>query len=220
MTLHRRCDARARRSKPHVSRRACRAPRGPVMAGTGNRSLVCRPDLGPRAVDRRPSNSTRRGGSPERSVHRGPCGASLQTPRAGRLGTGGLADFTSRARRREGGRLDAVRHRGPWVRSDPWRPARPRCFFRERAAGGRRRRTPRRPNQQGRRSVGFSLPQRPAWRAEARRAKAEALAKAGVSKSLPPDLIRGSPRIQRSDASRRMQAATGLPMSGLPDIGS
>ena len=35
-----------------------------------------------------------------------------------------------REARRRALRLDAVRCRGPWVRSDPWRPARPRCFFR------------------------------------------------------------------------------------------
>ncbi len=53
-----------------------------------------------------------------------------------------------REARRRALRLDAVRCRGPWVRAflfahylrklecapDPWRPARPRCFFRERAA--------------------------------------------------------------------------------------
>ena len=33
MTLHRRCDARARRSKPRLSQRARPARRGPVMAG-------------------------------------------------------------------------------------------------------------------------------------------------------------------------------------------
>jgi hypothetical protein len=41
----------------------------------------------PPAVDRRP---TPKGTAPERSVHRGPHGASQKTPRAGRRATGGL----------------------------------------------------------------------------------------------------------------------------------
>src|SRR6266851_10519848 len=50
-----------------------------------------------------------------------------KTPRAGRLGTGGLAAFY-----RTSTSLDVARRRGPWVRLDPWRPARPRLL----GAGG------------------------------------------------------------------------------------
>jgi hypothetical protein len=65
MTLHRRCGARARRSKPQPSRRTGRAPPGPVMAEAGNRSQVRRPQPGPTAVDRHTFQFERRGGLPE-----------------------------------------------------------------------------------------------------------------------------------------------------------
>jgi hypothetical protein len=60
-----------------------------------------------------------------------------KTPRAGRPGFGGLAArFADRSNQsaRRGTRtstsLDVARRRGPWVLLDPWRPARPRFFFR------------------------------------------------------------------------------------------
>ena len=69
-------------------------------------------------------------------VHRGRCGANLKTPRAGRLGNGGLAAACRKAGHLL--RLGAARCRGLRVRSDPWRPARPRHS----RAGGLSRRSP------------------------------------------------------------------------------
>ena len=98
---------KARRSKPQASRRANRASRGPTDGGSRH-GQKCWAPFGPRAVDRRPR---RKAGSLKWTVHRGRCGANLQTPRAGRLGYGGLAVI------RISTRLDVARRRGPWVRA-------------------------------------------------------------------------------------------------------
>jgi len=71
--------------------------------GVGDATLVSRPAV-QAASSRRAGRAATSGGeasspegeAPERSVHRGRCGASLQTPRAGRLGfwrTCGITDF-------------------------------------------------------------------------------------------------------------------------------
>ena len=84
------------------------------------------------AVDRRSFERV-----PERSVHRGRSGASLQTPRAGRLGFGGLADGLPRPN--QGDTRATLRRasvsRDVEARGSEWthrRPARPRHFVRER----------------------------------------------------------------------------------------
>jgi hypothetical protein len=111
MTLRWRCDEAARRSKPQPSRRACRAPPGPVMAAAGDRSQVRRPRPGPIAVDRQPSNSQGEAGCLKWEVHRGRCGASLQHRARDALGFGGLAALRTSAS------LGVARRRGPRVRA-------------------------------------------------------------------------------------------------------
>jgi hypothetical protein len=81
--------------------------KGPAVQAA---DVPARPRRGPRAVVRWPYNPMRRGGLPEMEVHRGRCGANLKTPRAGRFGRSGLAEF------RTSTSLDVARRRGPWVR--------------------------------------------------------------------------------------------------------
>ena len=69
--------------QPHVAGPRDGGCRQPV---TG---LPARP--GPEAVDRQPANSQGEAGCLKGTVHRGLCGANLETPRAGRHGLGGLA---------------------------------------------------------------------------------------------------------------------------------
>ena len=149
MTVHRRCGANC----PAVQA-ACvpaRQPRatGPLMAGasTGQR---CRPDLGPK----RWIGGCRKE-APERSSTGGHAEQTYKHRARDALGLADLRFFLRRAVWCDGGRLDVARRRGPRVRLDPWRPARPRYF--SRAGGFGDDGVPRRrPNQQGRRSVGFS----------------------------------------------------------------
>ena len=91
----------------------------------------------PTAVGRR-CTRTKKGTAPERSAHRGSCGASLKTPRAGRRRFGGLAvgsaAFAIRCRARLTRALARFAAGSPWCRevprsvgpSRPRRPARPR----------------------------------------------------------------------------------------------
>ena len=66
-----------------------------------------------------------------------------QTPRAGRLGSGGLAVYRTSAC------LVAARRRGPWVLRDPMRPARPRFIQAQRKTSHDDRRSPRRTQTTG-----------------------------------------------------------------------
>ena len=59
-------------------------------------------------------------------VHRGRCGASLKTPRAGRQGSADLRQY------RISTRFDVASRRGPWVRSDPNASRAPSVLFGER----------------------------------------------------------------------------------------
>src|SRR5438874_9293176 len=93
----------------------------------------------PTAVGRR-CTRTKKGTAPERSAHRGSCGASLQTPRAGRRRFGGLevgsAAFAIRCRARLTRALARFAAGSPWCRevprsvgpSRPRRPVRPRIL--------------------------------------------------------------------------------------------
>jgi len=128
----RRCGACPRRSKPHLIP-ACRVrtPR-PLTAG---RPVVPSADRQPSAwVSTVESHvwvlrDCVTNGRPPGRVRSKP-----QTPRAGRLGFGGLAarfavslEAERQARHiRTSTRLDVARRRGPRVQLDPWRPARPR----------------------------------------------------------------------------------------------
>ena len=97
----------------------------------------------PTAVGRR-CTRTKKGTAPERSAHRGSCGASLQTPRAGRRRFGGLAVGSAAFAIRCRARLIRAPARfaagSPWCRevprsvgpSRPRRPARPRILSRRR----------------------------------------------------------------------------------------
>jgi hypothetical protein len=95
-----------------------RQPRvaGPRDGGNGTGHRLAGPDLGPqRWIGGLPIREERRVRL-KRDVHRGRGGANLKTPRAGRLGNGGLAVIRTSAR------LDAARCRGPQVRQDPGIP--------------------------------------------------------------------------------------------------
>ena len=72
-----------------------------------------------------------------RNDHRGGCGASLKHRARDALGLADLRHALPIARTRVTGEahrtstsLDVARRRGPRVQLDPWRPARPRFFFR------------------------------------------------------------------------------------------
>jgi hypothetical protein len=79
-------------------------------------SVAGLPEESPAAVVRRLTQDE----MPERSDHRGRRSEDLRnTVRGTPWSSGGLAALTST-------RLDVARHRGPWVRQDPRRPARPR----------------------------------------------------------------------------------------------
>ncbi len=124
-----------------------REPRvaGPRDGGAGNRSKVRRTRPGPTAVDRRPSNSRGEAGRLKREVHRGRDGANLKTPRAGRLGLGGLAvlsDFDKprcREASRSAGPLGPLASRAPSVllgaAESGRRPARGRKEYGRRSVG-------------------------------------------------------------------------------------
>ena len=83
----------SRRPKPHGSWRESLASLGSPMAYPPKARLA------PTADSQTPNGGESMGDEPNRRTdhHRGPCGASLQTPRAGRLGTWrtcGLTDFS------------------------------------------------------------------------------------------------------------------------------
>ena len=122
-----------------------RRPGGPSRSRPGPPAAGHRSRLA-KAVDRQPYNPQGEAGCLKGYVHRGRCGADLQTPRAGRLGFGGLAAFY-----RTSASLDVARCRGPWVLRDFWRPARPRFFFED---GGLDYGVPGARRESGRRSVG------------------------------------------------------------------
>ena len=119
----------------------------------------------PTAVGRH-CTRTKKGTAPERSAHRGSCGASLKTPRAGRRGNGGLAVATLRKVAGPGWKLSVGQARfaagSPWCRevprsvgpSRPRRPARPRILLGRRARWEGRR-TRRLLQKTGPRSVGL-----------------------------------------------------------------
>ena len=103
------------------SRRASRAPPGALGGMSYRRCQPPRHVEAPEAVERLPR---RRGRKPERSVHRGSCGAGLETPRAGRRRVGGLAATTTERRffREASLRLRLARGAGPRVRRGPGVP--------------------------------------------------------------------------------------------------
>jgi uncharacterized RmlC-like cupin family protein len=76
MTFRWRCGEAARRSKPHRPGAPTARHGAPLAAAAGTVRRAAR-RLGPQAVVKRPHNPARRGGSPERSNHRGRCGANL-----------------------------------------------------------------------------------------------------------------------------------------------
>src|SRR4029077_19930492 len=129
-----RCEGPAVQAAPVLACRSAR--RGPVTAGrrTVLRSQECRRMPGPKdggVVTQQVSPS--RGGAD----HRGGCGASLKHRARDALGLADLRHALPIARTRAKGEahrtstsLDVARRRGPWVLLDPWRPARPRFFFR------------------------------------------------------------------------------------------
>jgi hypothetical protein len=83
----------SRRPKPHGSWRESLASLGSPMAHPPKARRA------PTADSQTPNGGESMGDEPNRRTdhHRGPCGASLQTPRAGRLGTWrtcGLTDFS------------------------------------------------------------------------------------------------------------------------------
>ena len=101
----------------------------PKLVGSGRRSQA-------------PSGGESVGDEPDRRTdyHRGPRGADLQTPCAGRPGSGGLAVIRTSAC------LDVVRRRGPWVRALWFAPTcvnlcapGPRCVPRALGTSSRRR---------------------------------------------------------------------------------
>ncbi len=121
-----------RRSKPPLPARE--RPRGAARARPVNWSRGSPTRPRPIAVDRRPSNSRGEAGRLKLVSHRGRRGANLKTPRAGRLGLGGLAALSDfdKPRCREASRpagpsiLVCAYLRKPECAPDPWRPARPR----------------------------------------------------------------------------------------------
>jgi hypothetical protein len=133
MTLRRRCDARARRSKPRLSQRARPARRGPVMAGrpcSRHRSAASsalawlRWDVTQRFAltwqERLPGRARSKPIKHRARDAEGLADLRHALPIA-RTRVKGEAHRTSTS-------LDVARRRGPRVQLDPRRPARPRFF--------------------------------------------------------------------------------------------
>src|SRR5581483_2146672 len=137
MTSHRRCGAKARRPKPHLSLRASPACRGPVMAGSGGARVTGAPPQSALA-SLRWDVMQQVLSSHGRNDHRGGCGASRLNTARGTPGFGGLAACLAdrpnqggTARRK--GLRQASMSRGVEARGsvlDPWRPAPPRFSLR------------------------------------------------------------------------------------------
>jgi hypothetical protein len=87
----RRCGAWGPAAQVASSRRASRAPRGPVMAEAGNRSQVRRPDLGSKAVERQPANSKGEAGCLKGKSTGGDAEQAYKHRARDALGFGGLA---------------------------------------------------------------------------------------------------------------------------------
>ena len=148
MTLHRRCDAGPRRSKPRLSQRARPARRGPVMAGrpcSRHRSAASsalawlRWDVMRRFRPHMAGTTTGEDAEQTSNTARG-------TPRVWRTCGTLCRSFEPERKVRHTGLRQASMSRGveaPRVQLDPWRSARPRFFFRAMRtfsdAGGSRR---------------------------------------------------------------------------------
>ena len=121
----RRCGATSpsRRFKPRGSWRACRTSWGTrwyAAVSSSGAERGAEPPNGGELIGDEPNRRT--------DYHRGPRGADLETPCAGRLGSGGLAVNRTSAC------LDAARRRGPWVRRDPRVARAPSVLSRRRKA--------------------------------------------------------------------------------------
>ncbi len=135
-------------------------PRGPGAPAARHRDMTADASGGVIPLSYRPppqrwvgpvSRQPEKGAGPERSAHRGPCGASLKHRARDADGFGGLAVFTHSAS------LGVARHRGPRVF---WTPAfrAPSDLFSGNGILSPPTAYPAPPKQHGRRSVGLLLP--------------------------------------------------------------
>jgi len=134
--MRRRCGVSARRSKP-LRPGAPAARHGASLTVAVGAGQTCGAPCGPKAVDRRPSNSKGEAGRLEGQSTGGDAEQAFKHRARDALGFSGLAVLSVSTS------LGVARRRGSRVQLGPWRPARPR-FFRggrliRRSPPGRRR---------------------------------------------------------------------------------